>query len=133
MKKSALIAALAIVAFAPAASEAKAPASKGCPMNSLCVWTKPDYEGKKLVIKDEGASNKVANQMNNKVSSVKSRYSNSDGDAAYLFDRRNANGDYFCLGAGLGKKIPNLGPPYGFDNRTSSVLLPKSDEGPICF
>ncbi len=114
MKKSALIAAMALVALA-SASDAQA-STKKCPKDSLCLWADENYEGKKLVIKEPGASN-VGKLMNNEASSVKSRYSNSKSDRVLLFDKRGAKGDYLCLGGGLVRKLPQLGAPYDFDEQ----------------
>jgi len=130
MKKSALIAAIALIGFGAATASAQA-STKTCPKNAMCLWAKENYTGKKTVIKEPGASN-VGKKMNNKTSSIKSRYTDSEGELSYIFDKRGAKGDYFCLGGGLATKLPMLGPPYLFDNKTTSVLLPKDDEGPVC-
>ena len=131
MKKSALIAAVILIGFGAAASSAQA-STKTCPKDAMCLWAKENYTGLKTVIKEPGKTN-VGKKMNNRVSSVKSRYSNSKGDTtAYMFDKRNGKGNYFCLGGGLGSKSPQLGPPYDFDNKATSVLLPKGDNGPVC-
>ena len=130
MKNSALIAAVVLIGFGAATASAQA-STKACPKNALCLWAKENYTGLKTVIKESGASN-VGKKMNNKTSSVKSRYTDSEDERTYLFDKRGAKGDYFCLGGGLETKLPQLGPPYLFDNKTTSVLLPKSDEGPVC-
>jgi hypothetical protein len=110
------------------ASSGAAKARPACPPNSLCVWTKANYEGERLVLDRLGDSNKIFKRMNDKVSSARLRY--PDGAAA-LYEDRDAGGNTLCLldAPGL-SKYPDLsqtgGGPNGYDNSVSSSYL--SDE-----
>ena len=132
MKKSALIAIVGIVTLVPATGEAaQGQSKKSCPKQAVCVWTKANFEGKRLVVKEKGTTN-LSPRFSNRISSVKSKYTGAENDLAYLFDRRNTNGEFRCFGFDF-SKVPDLGHPnWDFDNEGSSVLLPK-DEGPPCF
>jgi len=119
MKKAALIAIGAIVALAPATGEAaKQKGPKACPSNAFCAWTKPNYEGKKVVLKATGVEN-FAQGFNNRVSSAKNRA----GVTTYLYAKRNGEGDLRCFGSG--DKIPDLGDSYDFNNEASSSRIPQ--------
>ncbi len=128
MKRTALVALICLVALTPAAGEAaKGKAKKSCPKGAFCVWTKPNYEGKRKVFKEAGTYN--LGKFNNRVSSVKSKW--AQGDLAYLYERRGGEGDFRCFSQGSDGS--DLGHPnWSFDNEGSSVLLPDGD-GPICF
>ena len=128
---SSLIAVLAVSA-APTQSAAKATAE--CPPKSLCVWSKANYEGDRLVIDKLGSSNKIFNKMNDKTSSARLRYS---GGAAELYEDTNGGGDRLCLldAPGL-RKHPDLsevgGGENGYDNLISSSYLSEEPFG-TCF
>ncbi|MDQ2675923.1 MAG: peptidase inhibitor family I36 protein [Actinomycetota bacterium] len=115
MKRTALIALISMVALAPAAGEAaKGKTKKSCPKEALCVWTKAGFAGKRVVVKDDGVSNAIANKINNKASSIKNRF----GETIRIYDKRNANGELRCVG-GVGQ-VDDLGGSYNFDNRAAS-------------
>jgi Peptidase inhibitor family I36 len=128
------IAVLALTAALIPASPATAKARPECPQNSLCVWTKANYEGERLVLDRLGASNKIFKKMNDKVSSVRLRYS---GGAAELYEDTNGEGDTLCLldAPGL-RKNPDLsgtgGGPDGYDDMVSSSYLSEEPFG-TCF
>jgi hypothetical protein len=114
-----------VLAIAAAPTQGAAPARAECPQNSLCVWTKANYAGNRLVIGKLGPSNKIFNKMNDKVSSARLRYS---GGAAELYEDTDGGGDTLCLldAPGL-RKYPDLSEiGGGYDNIVSSSRL--SDE-----
>jgi hypothetical protein len=134
MKKTALIAIAALLVIAPAAGEAAkaGKVKKSCPKEALCLWTKKDFKGKRMVVKDKGVTN-LPKAFNNRVSSLKSRYTGGDDGLSFFFDKKNASddGDFRCYNESIGKQPDLSGPLQLFDNRGSSVLLPKN-EGPVC-
>ena len=128
------LAALALFLIPGSTSQGAAKAAADCPAKSLCVWSKPNYEGNRLVIDKLGPSNKIANKMNDKTSSARLRY---PGGAAELYEDTNGGGDTLCLldAPGL-RKYPDLSevgaPPDGYDNKISSSYLSKEPFG-TCF
>lgn len=133
--RAGIIAALTVLlAILVAPSHGVAKARPECPPNSLCVWTKANYEGERLVLDRLGASNKISKKMNDKVSSARLRYS---GGAAELYEDPNGEGDTLCLldAPGL-RKYPDLsetgGGPNGYDNMVSSSYLSEEPFG-TCF
>ena len=133
--RAGIIAALTVLlAILVAPSHGVAKARPECPPNSLCVWTKANYEGERLVLDRFGASNKISKKMNDKVSSARLRYS---GGAAQLYEDPNGEGDTLCLldAPGL-RKYPDLsetgGGPNGYDNMVSSSYLSEEPFG-TCF
>jgi hypothetical protein len=121
MKKAALITIAAALALAPASGEAAQGkgSTKLCPDGAFCVWTKANYQGKKLVLTKKGVSNKIAKEMNNKVSSVKNRLDVT----TYLYSKRDGKGEIRCFGDG--QKLADLAGSCDFDNEASSSRIPK--------
>jgi len=128
------LAVLTLLAAPSSASPGAAKARPECPQNSLCVWSKANYEGDRLVIDKLGLSNKIFNKMNDKTSSARLRY--SDG-AAELYEDTDGGGDTLCLldAPGL-RKYPDLseigGGENGYDNIISSSQLSEEPFG-SCF
>lgn len=123
MKRTATIVVAAVVALVPATGEAaKAKSTKRCPQDAFCVWSKPDYQGKKVVLTKNGVSNKIANQMNNRVSSTKNKFDLT----VFIYDKRGAKGEIRCFSSN--SKEADLGGSYNFDNRAASSLIPKDPE-----
>jgi hypothetical protein len=122
---------IAVLAFSAASSQGAAKARPECPPNSLCVWTKANYEGERLVLDNLGASNKISRQMNDRVSSARLRY---PGGAAGLYEDKNGEGDSLCLldAPGL-RKYPDLsqigGGAMGYDDMISSSFLSETPFG----
>src|SRR5687768_16718369 len=106
-RRGGALAALTIFfAISAAPTQGAARARPACPPSSLCVWTKANYEGERLVIDKLGASNKIARRMNDKVSSARLRYS---GGAAELYEDLDGGGDTLCLLDAPGvRKYPDL-------------------------
>lgn len=124
MKKATLVALIGIVALVPATGEAaKAKPKKSCPSEAICVWTKASFEGKRVVVKSEDVSNRIAKEINNKTSSIKNRFDQT----ILIYDKRNAKGEFRCLGAM--EQVENLAGSYNYDNRTTSSDVP-DDPGP---
>jgi hypothetical protein len=122
---------LALFAAPSPASSGAAKATAECPQNSLCVWSKANYEGDRLVIDRLGASNKIFKKMDDRVSSARLRY---PGGAAQLYEDKNGEGDTLCLldAPGL-KKYPDLSKTGGgYDNIMSSSYLSAEPFG-TCF
>lgn len=125
---------LVVLAVSAAPTQGAAKARPECPSDSLCVWTKANYEGERLVIDKLGASNKISRRMNDRVSSARLRYS---GGAAQLSEDTNGGGDSLCLldAPGL-RKYPDLseigGGEDGYDNMVSSSYLSDAPFG-TCF
>ena len=119
MKKTLLIATVALVTFTPpAGGAAKDTTTKSCPNDAICVWTKDNYRGKRVVVKSDNVSNKIGNTINNRTSSIKNRF----GQTILIYDKRDAMGESRCVG-GLGK-VARLGDSYNFDNRATSSDVP---------
>ena len=124
MKKAVLIATVALVALTPPmGGAANAKATKACPDDAICVWTKSNYRGKRVLVTGNDVSNKIGNQINNRTSSIKNRFDQT----ILIYDKRNATGEARCVG-GLGK-VRRLGASYNFDNRATSSDVP-DDPGP---
>jgi hypothetical protein len=92
---------------------------KACPSKTLCVWEHADFDGKLVKITKKGVSNKLAEKMNNEASSV----INNFNKRAFLYDKRNAEGDRFCLAGG--DQVPFIG---DFNDLASSSKVTKSDK-----
>ncbi len=123
MKKALIITALAVVALSPAAGEAaKSKPKKSCPSDSVCVWTKKGFKGKRVVVDGPGISNKIGNRINNKTSSIKNRVDLT----IFIYDKRDGQGERRCVD-GMGG-VRNLGGSYNFDNRATSSDIPDSPE-----
>jgi hypothetical protein len=124
-----VLTALALFAAPDPVSLGATRAAPECPQNSLCVWSKANYEGDRLVIDRLGASNKIFKKMNDRVSSARLRYS---GGAARLYEDPDGEGDTLCLldAPGL-KKYPDLS-EIGYDNIMSSSYLSAEPFG-TCF
>jgi hypothetical protein len=134
-RRAGALAALTVcLAILVAPGHGAAKARPECPPDSLCVWTKANYEGDRLVLDKLGLSNKISRVMDNKVTSVRLRYS---GGAAQLYEHPNGEGDTLCLldAPGL-RKSPDLsqtgGGPTGYDNMVSSSYLSAKPFG-TCF
>jgi hypothetical protein len=115
-------AAIAVTAAALAVASVGGTASAGppaCPEKTLCVWQHADFDGQLVKITKKGVSNKLAEKMNNEASSV----INNFNKRAFLYDKRNAEGDRFCFAGG--DEVPNLGP---FNDLASSSKVTKSDK-----
>lgn len=132
MKKIVAVATALVVASSvvPASSQAgeaaKASGKKGCPQGAVCLWTKTNYRGDKLVVNKKGTHNLTA-KFNNKVSSLKTRYKGGANELAFLFDKKDGNGDARCFGGDF-RKVPDLSDPaWTFDDQATSVQLPKGD------
>jgi len=93
---------------------AKRAGPKSCPADSLCVWAGKKYTGKRVVMKGGGPSNKIFRELNNKVTSVKSRRQFT----VLLYDEKGQQGDARCFSQG--QNNPNLAGSYDFNNRASS-------------
>ena len=113
-----IVSLLAVLAVFAAPTQGAAKARPECPQSSLCVWTKANYEGERLVLDRLGLSNKISKRMNDKVSSARLRYS---GGAAELYEDLDGGGGTLCLldAPGL-RKYPDLseigGGEDGYDN-----------------
>jgi len=119
MKKTLIIATLALIALTPAAGDAaKSKGKSGCPDDAICVWKKADYQGKRLIVKGDGVSNKIGNKINNKTSSIKNGFDKT----IFIYDKRNAKGESRCLGAK--DKVADLAGSYVFDDLTTSSEVP---------
>jgi Peptidase inhibitor family I36 len=95
-------------------------AGSGCPDQTLCVWSKKNYEGQRVKITKTGdVSNKLAHEMNNKASSLKNRFAMP----GTLYDKKNGGpGDVYGF-CDL-DDVPDLG---SFDDQaSSSVVNPSS-------
>ena len=93
--------------------------NKACPADALCVWARPGYKGKRVVVKQVGeVSNEVFDKMNDKASSVKNRWQYT----SYLYSDVNGAGASRCVSGG-GGKVRNLAGGYDFDNVVSSTML----------
>ena len=119
-----------LLTFASAPTQG-AKARPGCPPNSLCVWTKANYEGERLVLDKLGASNRIARKMNDRVSSARLRY---PGGVAALYEDTDGGGDILCLLDAPGvRKYPDLsevgGGSSGYDNIISSSYLSEEPFG----
>ena len=66
-----------------------------------------------MKIKSDGISNKLAEKMNNEASS----FINNRNRRAYLYDKRNGEGERICLGPTV--SAPSLG-AYSFNDLASS-------------
>ena len=133
-RAGALAALTIVLAVSAAPTQSAAKARPECPPSSLCVWTKANYEGERLVIDKLGASNKISKRMNDKVSSARLRYS---GGAAQLYEDLDGGGDTLCLLDAPGvRKYPDLskvgGGEDGYDNMVSSSYLSEEPFG-TCF
>jgi Peptidase inhibitor family I36 len=119
------LALVTVFAIAAAPTQGAAPARPECPQNSLCVWTKANYTGDRLVLDKLGASNKIFKRMDDKVSSARLRY---PGGAAELYEDTGGGGDSLCLLDAPGvRKYPDLSEVGGgYNNIVSSSRL--SDE-----
>ena len=107
-----------------------------CPDGRMCVWTKPGYEGKRLVLgKHRGVSNRIydyqgdpdapdpAGPFNDNVSSVKVRKSG----IGVLYANVNGDGESRCF-TSEHRRVPDLAAPaWNFDNSASSSAIPKHD------
>jgi hypothetical protein len=96
----------------------KAGTNKVCPRKALCVWDKPKYKGQRVVVKTVGQlSTKIAQKMDDKTSSAKSRWKHT----AYLYEDSDGGGQAFCVEP----KVPDFADfSDPFDNEASSALLP---------
>lgn len=97
--------------------------SKGCPDGFLCLWTKPGYEGKRLLIKTRKLTNEVqtTDQFNDAISSLKLRKSGT----AVLYPDIDGQGGARCF-AQTSRNVPNLADPlWAFDDVISSSKIPK--------
>ena len=125
---------LTLFAAPSPASPGAAKATAECPQNSLCVWSKANYKGDRLVIDKVGSSNKIFKKMNDQASSARLRY---PGGAAELYEDTDGGGDTLCLldAPGL-RKYPDLsevgGGEGGYDNIVSSSRLSEEPFG-SCF
>ncbi len=91
--------------------------SKSCPDKSLCVYAGKNYTGRRLKLNSPPGvlSTKLADEMNNKVSSVKNRWKN----ASFLYEHKDGGGQPFCLDPGA--KVPDLSAFFDeFNNDASS-------------
>ena len=91
-----------------------------CPTNTLCLWSKPRYDGKRVKVVSQGVTD-VA-ELNDKASSLKNRTARS----IFLFDGSAGTGVARCVGAGGATKSLKMA-SFDFDNRTSSVKIPSID------
>jgi Peptidase inhibitor family I36 len=95
----------------------------GCPDKTLCVWENDDDGGTLVKIHGTGVSNKLAQKLNNQASSA----INNRGRRAYLYDKRNGDGDRICLDPHA--EVASLGDYGNFNDLASSSrnAKPKSD------
>jgi hypothetical protein len=124
----ALAASTALLFALAAPAQGTAKARPECPRKSLCVWTKANYEGERLVLDELGASNRIARKMDDRVSSARLRF---PGGAAELYEDPNGGGNTLCLldAPGL-RKYPDLA--AGYDDAISSSYLSAEPFG-TCF
>ena len=94
----------------------------GCPDNKLCIWKHEGFDGQRVKIGGSGVSNKLAREMNNHAHSVR----NNLDTAAFLYEKKNANGDFICFDPDT--EDQNLG-LSGFQDRASSTRI---TNGNIC-
>ena len=110
-----VVGALALGLALPASGMA---GDKSCPDGKLCVWSKADFEGKRLKIgKVNAADNKIYKKMDDKVTSVKNRWD----FRADLFEDKDNDGEFRCFSPGVNINTLDLG--YNFDNVASSAYL----------
>ena len=89
-----------------------------CPRKTLCVWENSNFTGEKVKIDGMGISNKIAHKLDDQVSAAYNRR----GGVAYLYDAKNAEGDFYCM------PPKNWGYVGDFINaRASSSKLTKKD------
>jgi hypothetical protein len=113
----AVAAAVVMMPFAGSASGPAAKSDRGCPDGSLCVWTKPDFEGKRVVMQKRRRTNRLANTINDQASSLKLRKSGT----AVLWEDIDGGGVAYCFD-GPRKAASDLG-KIGFDNQASSSKI----------
>jgi hypothetical protein len=122
------LAVLTLCAASSPASLGAAKATPKCPPNSLCVWSKTNYRGDRLVIDQLGASNKIYRKMNDRVSSASLRHPGY----AVLYEDVNGGGDMLCLLDAPGvRKYPDLD-AMSYGNIISSSELSNEPIG-TCF
>jgi hypothetical protein len=126
---------MAMVATGGASAGPSKASKKSCPDGRMCVWTKPHYEGKRLVLgKNRGVSNRIygyqgdpEGPFNDNVSSLKVRKKGF----GVLFANVNGDGDARCFDDEH-RNVPDLADPaWNFDNTASSSAIPRHD--PPCF
>jgi hypothetical protein len=121
----ALLAGIAVAAAAamPFAGSA-APAAKSqssCPDKALCVWTGANYHGQRVLITKRKLSNKLFNQINDRASSVKFRWTGT----AVLWEDTGGGGTGYCFDGPRANRS-NLA-DIGFDNSASSSKIYRND------
>lgn len=112
----AALAAATATAFALTSTTGDAGARGGCPDGKLCVYKHDELEGKEVRIGQQGVSNKLKRQMNNRASSVENR----TDFAASLYEGKDARGDDVCIFPDA--HIPQL-TAYNFDDRATSTRI----------
>ncbi len=95
-----------------------------CPDNKLCVWKNEGFDGQRVKIGGHGVSNKLAKEMNNDAHSVDNNLEN----AAFLYEKKNAKGDFVCIGPD--EENQNLG-LIGFNDRASSTRITNGNACPM--
>lgn len=120
-----------LIALSAPVSLGAARAEADCPQQALCLWTKPNYRGQRLVVQAEGVSNKIFRQLNDQASSLKIRW---PGAYVTLFSDINGEGDSLCFVPGNERRVRDLGDYSGgfYNNVISSSEI---SDGPTsrCF
>jgi len=115
-------AALLVLALtSPASLGAAAKAKPDCPERDLCFWDEENYKGQRVVVKGNGLSNKVYEQMNDLTSSV---YLNRKDRIALLYLDINGGGDAYCLIEENRWRSNKIGAP--FDDSISSSKVKRN-------
>lgn len=124
------LAAATLFAIPSSASSGVAKAAPDCPRKSLCVWTKANYRGDRLVLDELGPSNKIFRKMNDRISSASLRHPGY----AVLYEHVDQQGSTLCLLDAPGvRNYPDLSEVGGsYDNIISSSDLSEEPIG-SCF
>jgi hypothetical protein len=96
-----------------------------CPDEKLCLWAGQKGSGQRVAVGGKGVSNKLANQMNNKATSL----INNTGRRVLIHDKRDAKGELRCYD-NMDDSEANFD-SVGFDNVASSTRITKGDTCPV--
>ncbi len=121
------LAVVTVLAVPSSASSGVAKAAPDCPRKSLCVWTKANYKGDRLVLDEPKPSNKIFRKMNDRISSASLRHPGY----AVLYEDVDQQGDMLCLLDAPGvRNYPDLSEVgFSYDNIISSSELSEEPIG----
>lgn len=97
---------------------AKAKAKPKCPEKALCLWDDENYKGQRVVIKGQGLSNEIFDEMNDLASSA---FLNSKRRVAVLWTDFDGEGVATCLTKDNRWRSNKLSAP--FDESISSTEI----------